>query len=239
MASKPANTANDGEKSRIPSEMMKVRVLGYIRQLQKELKIESVGDLVIFTCLQFMSMSEEYFSRCKNRDIRISNYDYTITRISRKSWEIGGNPWGNFAICNNIVDTNLYSYIRWSIKVNKCIRYGIGIRLGLRGYGGGIGGKDIVDIYNSGTTLLNDIVNMKNYMDKEKKKLIMFGTGDMFELIIDVTAAEIKCNRNGEENVTLFGKPDDDNKMNFKCKLFVGLYDSGNSVSIIDFQAIQ
>ena len=102
---------NNEDASRVPRKMLEMRVVGYIHQIQRELKIENVGDLVIFTCLQFMSMSEEYFSSCRNRDIKTSNYDYTVTRTSRKSWCIGGDPWGNFAIGNNIIDTRYILFI--------------------------------------------------------------------------------------------------------------------------------
>ena len=120
--------------------------------------------------------------------------------------------------------------------MDKCIRYGVGIRLGLRSYGGKSGANEIVDIYNSGALFSHSVVRERN-LDKQQKKSIMFGNGDMFELVIDVIAAEIKCNRNGEEMVSLFDNQGS-NKMDFKCKFFVGLYDTGNSVTLIDFQAI-
>ena len=221
-----SSTNEQSSLIQINIKRIEYKVHGYIRRIQIALKIANTPPLVLFICLQY-SKNEDYFST-KNPSLSITDNGKTITKIG----DVYG--WGKFAIGTRDIDTTLDLMAIWTLKVNRCIKRGLGIRFGLINPIDNDGVRLIVEVYNSGTTRAG--WGFKSIAtEKVEDKLMIFGEGDTFQFIIDTKYEEIKFKRNNDKDIVLFRKAST-KVLNCKCRFGVGLYRMDNSVTITDFE---
>lgn len=196
--------------------------------LKQELNLQNIPPLVMHKCVQFYRFNEEF--NTKNRYLRLSEDNRRITRTTFE------NSWGDYAIGSFNIDLKLPQIITWTLKVNQCSEFGSGIRCGF------IDDKmaEIIEIYNSGNgSVMNTYkCSLRRSQDIWQKSL-RFGYGDVYKLVLNTKDVTINCQINDEKIVQLFwgglqsrfGEYD-------TCRFYLGLWETSDSVSIIDFQVM-
>ena len=206
------------------------KVYGYIHRLQKQLKIINLPPIIPFTCLQF-ARDEDYLWS-SNKYFTLTNDNKTVTRTKFR------DAWGNHAIGNKVIDINIPLIARWTIKIEKCKIYASGICIGLVADDDSLEvyARTIVEVYNSGVLCQNS-----NHVEHNKaiyeKEHVKFGEGDTYQFTLNTKEMTIKSRINNNPENKIFDKSDEC-KLNphDKWRFYIGLFQNGNSVKLIDFE---
>eukprot|EP01084_Bolivina_argentea_P234818 395306_1 len=196
------------------SKQTKYKVFGYIHDMEKQLDLPSIPLLIIYKCLLF-GKDEDYFKN-GNKDYKFSNKDTTITKLQN-------NYWSERVSSNVEINGNWKVIVKWTIKVNKCTEYALGIIVGLTQLN--IDTKEkrmLCDLCNSG------ICNGQKYPSKFE-----FGDNDIFSVILDLYGKKIKYKLNDKKEILFADLPSKLN--NKKFSFFANIFYSNNSITLIDF----
>ena len=205
---------------------------GYIRSNLQEVKC----DMIIHLCIKFYK--EKYEWTIKSEDLQLSDDNQTVTRIADTKTpdydHIG--EWNPIATIDNPTwPKGKYSLMTYTLKINKCKKYGKGIRFGILTDDN----YPYIEIDNWGW---HGSAEQMIQAYKIDEKAIKCGSGDIIRIYCDTGQQRIGFQVNTRKIQLPFAHASTASEhcrqrmVNDNYQICVELSGKNDSVSIIDFQ---
>ena len=204
-------------------ERTKYTVYGWLRELENELKIETIPDIITTITILYYRKCHDLFHGFDANRIKVSKDGACIAALTKGAYDL--NNYGKIAVLST--DT---IKCRWDVRVQFESRphYVIGISTST-GLTGGLNG--ICYCFMGW--------GRKAYKPEDAiEKLISYGTsivcGDKVSICLDLTKKEVSFMINDVDYGVAF--EDIEQKNDMKYRLMVQMADKGMSVEMVDFE---